>query len=444
MGLVVEKGVITAPAATGNQTYNLGAAFDGVLPRLLLLWATYETTDGITNGNGIFSFGAGTYRGSAVQQFCIGLFNQDNAGTSATVHIRDIASVLKGLTSDAVEATATDYEADLVSLVSGTPSQFTLNWVNAPASQIKVHYLALGGSDITDAMVGAFNTAAGATQDITITAGFGKPDLLLFPCHAYTSNFSQAHARFMFGAAKDETERRCSILTFQDAVNGSSLASWVKDRALLFLTSGTAADSEADLAAKVDWPVDGFRLSWVDQTTLTLLCNYIALKGTFTSTIGTANIPTSGAPNTQNLALASGNPKVGIFWGNQIPSNAGIDTTHADLGGPVFGATDGSSDGFAGIVDSDNIGTSGFTEASRMFSTTKAFARHLAAASGATLDAQADGSLSGSNVVLTWDDVATTAAEFLYLLLGEPAAAALTPPDVNMAPRIPAGSGWGG
>ena len=45
MTVVVEKGTITAPAGTGQQTYNLGSAFNGILPRALILWATYETAD---------------------------------------------------------------------------------------------------------------------------------------------------------------------------------------------------------------------------------------------------------------------------------------------------------------------------------------------------------------------------------------------------------------
>jgi hypothetical protein len=417
----VEKGVFAANTGTGDQTITLADAT--LTPKLVVLWASFDTAAGITDGDGIFSMGIGTNDAAAIQQGYICLFDDDAVGTSGCVHDLDTDAVLKGLTSDAIDATATDYQATLVSFGAG---QFVINFSNAPSVALKIHYWVMGGSDVTGArLVKSTTSTAVATQDVTVVAGFGKPDLLMFMSHGYTDLYAQNDARIVLGFGKSDTERAALTMDFEDAAATMGLGAWyANNRCMLFMSGSVAIDAEADLSAKASWPTDGFQLAYPDQASFVFHFFALAIKGTFTSTIGTAEMLTAGS--TQDLALASGTPKGALLMaGETALTNDTIDSTATDLGGFCLGGTDGTNEGFAGMVNDDANTTS---VASRFHSETKAIARHIAAAGGtaATLDAECDSSISGSNIRLTWNDLAAVAADYIYLLVGEPAAAGAT------------------
>jgi len=102
MSFVAEKGVITEPTSTGNQTYNLGSAFDGIIPKALILWTTDQTAaDTVTDADSIMCMGFGTYRGSVVSQAYLSLWADDTVGTSVTCRGRGTGSIIKTFNADA-------------------------------------------------------------------------------------------------------------------------------------------------------------------------------------------------------------------------------------------------------------------------------------------------------------------------------------------------------
>lgn len=409
----LEKGVFTANTSTGDQTISL--ADSGITPKAVILWAAYNTAEGIVDGDGIFSFGMGTRRGGSTQQFYTCMFNDDNVGNAVTQNDMNSDAVLKGLTAPGNDVTATDYEATLVSFGAG---QFVINFSNAPASAIKIHYMVLGGSEISDAVVSthALSTAV-ATQNITVASGFGQPDLVLTAAHNWTGNYNENDTRFMFGAFKSDSERMCMNNDWQDAAATMALGSWFRTDAMaVMFGSAQTADGILDVSAKASWPTDGFQIAYDDQLSFAFTLGCLSLKGTFTATIGNSAHLTAGS--TLDLALASGTPEGALFYGSQVDLTAGtINTTAADLGGFFFGGTDGTHEGFAGHVDDDTNTTS---RASRFHSESKAVARHIADAAGgaATLDAEADSSINGSNIRLTYGNLAAVAADFIYVIFG--------------------------
>ena len=63
---------------------------------------------------------------------------------------------------------AVDYIATMSAMDA---TSFTLNYTDAATSAILIHYLAIGGSDVTKAKVGSFQAAIStATQNVTIAA----------------------------------------------------------------------------------------------------------------------------------------------------------------------------------------------------------------------------------------------------------------------------------
>lgn len=422
MALVAEKGYITAPTSTGNQTYNLGSAFDGIIPKALILWTTDQTADDTTtDADSIMCIGFGTYRGAAVQQAYLTLWSDDTPTTSATCRGRGTGSILKTFNADLA---VVNQEVDLVSFNSGTPSNFVLNYADAPSAAVKIHYLVLGGSDITDAFVGdvtaqSTGTPPDVTQDITVTSGFGQPNTILFLTGGAFGNADAAGNAYLGLGAASQTDLagRGSSYCDADASGNMQVALWQKQRAINLLV-GTSADSEADLDIVANWPTDGFRLLWDDISSGGNHFHYLALKGTFQSAMGVNTALTAGS--TQDNACGFP-PKVALCWGGNLPTDTAIDTTDTDLGMFGVGATDGTNEGFAAVTQDDAKATS---QARRVTNSTKTWRNYTPVTPA--LVSEADGSFSGDNFRLTWNDLDTVAREYTWLALGD-APAASTP-----------------
>lgn len=409
MALNAQKGVLTASTTNGQtNTVNLPAGFD---LKALVFWAVNATAEGVVDGTIRLGTGFATNNGGTIQQGYLLHYDLDGNGTSDIARGINTTAALKGLTAS---TPVVDYEMDVTTF---SATQFVTTWTDAPTSAIKVHYMALGGSDITAARVGSFaTTAAAATQNVTVASGFGQPDLMLFLTNVQTSlTDAGGTAAFGVGAAKSATERRHASYYAADNAGNMDIRSWQGNRAIMTYTAAGAVDSEADLSAKASWPTDGFQLSYADQAASAFQVVYLALKGTFSATIGSQTAPTAAAPQTQNLT-SGGTPKGALFWGTPLPTTAGVDSSHADNGGFMVGATDGTNEGAVGITQDDTNTTS---IASFWHSESKALQERVAGATTGVLNSEADSSISGNDVVLTWGDTDTVAREYQYLLLAE-------------------------
>lgn len=427
MALNVQKGTVAAPAATGNQTISLASNFD---PKAIIVWTTGQTADARLNANGRLGYGFGTYRGAAVQQNYQTAFSVDNGTSSSCAWGANTTAMLK-LFSAVTPTVAIN--VSLVSMSLGATSNVILNFVTTLSGAV-IHYMILGGSDIADAQAGNFTTStAVATQDVTIAAGFGQPDLMMFHTTGHTGNADTGANNICqgFGFAKSDTERWFSA--FVDTTAAATMVCGATQRAVALIAMGgtTSVESEADLSAKANWPTDGFQLSYGNQAASLEQVYYLALKGTFTSTVGNTTIPTAGAPQTQNLALASGTPVGALFvdWPGPTQAASVVDTTHADLGGLMLGGTDGTNEGCAGWTQDDGNASAatGVTH-----STAKVFQGVTADSTLANppiLNSEADASISGSNVVMTWSDTDTVARAYGYVLFGQSAGLETTVSD---------------
>ena len=409
--------MFSANTSTGDQTVNL--ADSGLTPKLVILWGTTETAAGVTFADGIFTFGVGTRDGGSTQQVSMASFNDNGAGTSATVHALDNDNVYEIITADAIEGTAVDGKATLVSFSAGN---FVINWSNAPTAAAKINYQVWGGSDVTAARVTkpVTSTAVG-TQDITVAASWGQPDLIIHATHSFTSTFGQNDSRISLGFASKAGEQAVMLHDYEDAGTTMTLATWYRaDRCLLFLGSGVTADAEASISASGSWPTDGYQITYNDQASLGFHFMSLAIKGSFVSKIGANEMLTAGS--TQDLSLASGTPKGLLLMANCAALTAGsILTTGTDLGGFYIGGADGTHEGGAGTCDLDGNTAS---QASRYQSDTKAIQRYVpTAGSAAVLNAEADASVVGSAMQLNYNDLSSIAADFIWLVVGEAAAA---------------------
>ena len=417
MALKFENGVITAPAAIGQQTYSLADTGFGTVAAILL-FATYETAEADTNGHGIFCQGLGSYRGAVAQQWCNYIFDVDAAGSSDTARGASATAIMRGFSAS---TPTVDFSAALVSL--GT-AQFVLDWTDVPASLIKVHYVALGGSDVTDAMVGTFDGGTGTppyNEDVTVVAGFGKPDLLfgIGALRAAALGDSAGHWNLFFGVGNG-TDQGFTAMFAEDGRPSMEVAARQETGIFAYQwAADTVASMNASLAAKADWPTDGFRLVHQVNAQDAALSGFLALRGTFTAVIGSGLAPITGTlPVIQDLAVGQ-TPRGAIFFHNSLAAFTGELIASADLGTYGIGVLDGTHEGWEGVGQDDAAATS---IAHRHHSESKAVKMFTPGAAG-TLQSEADGSFSGNNVRLSWNDIDTVAREYRYLLLGDGVAA---------------------
>ena len=421
MALKFENGTLTSPGATGNQTISLVDTGFGTVAAVVL-WGSYETAEADTGADGKFCMGFGTYRGSVVQQHVTAYYAEDAIAVSDVARCSRSDFILRGFLNEIPDL---DFSATLVSLGDAA---FTINWADLPATaSIKFHYVALGGAEITDARVVTFNPDVGTapfTQDVTVATGFGKPDLLLAIANDSSTGVdddSIGSSGLTFGVGKSDTEQGCSAFINTHNITTMTLASSQEAAFLQLLGGHTFYRCDADLAARADWPTDGFRLAHNASIAApnTGRVGVLALRGTFTSVIGAGAAPITGTPPvTQDLAVGQ-TPRGAFFFHNVLPATAGIDNTHADLGTFGLGAMDGTREGWEGTGDDDGAGNA---VTHRHHSESKTVKMFTPSASG-TLTSEADGSFSGNNVRLSWNDIDTVEREYRYLLLGDGVAA---------------------
>lgn len=428
MGLNVQCGQITAPGATGVQTYSLPADFD---PKALLLTMTYQSSNAVQAGDCRMTFGWGTYDASTVQQYCWFTYGNDGLGTSDTVRGSFSASILNG-NDDTTALTTSDFEVDLDSFVTGASSSFKLNWVDLPATgSLLVNYLVIGGSDVLKARAGVFTmSTAAATQDITVAASWGQPDAVLFASHGWTDSsgaMTNGHTRAQLGWATDSAARVASYAQ-QDAAATMLVGTYQGSNLGYMFGSTPVADAAFTLtASKASWPTDGFQLAYNDQASFAFINQaYLAIKfqnGAGVD-IGNFSTPTAAAPQTSTIT-SSGTPKGVLFAGTY--STGGLVTSGADCGGLFIGASDGTNEGAAGIWETDANTTA---ISSRFISATKSIQQIV---SDASLQSEADTAFSGSNVNVTWNDTDTTARVVNYMVFYEAAAATPVIPPRSVA-----------
>lgn len=426
MALTINVGFLASPGATGNQS------IAATLPIAIMVMAVPRSGTG-SNGDADASqsFGFGTYRGSVVQQAYCTYFSQHGQGNAVVARGTGNDALLK-LYSDGTTPTV-DLEIDLVSMDA---DEVIINFVNLhTTASVWIYYMVIGGSEVTDAV--AFDGSASAsvaTQDFTLGGGtFGQPDLLLFGAAGAASLSDTAtHSALTFGVAKSATERFCSLYNDEDAANTMLGASWNKARALLFVNPSTqAVDGEADLSAEASWPSSGFQLTYADQLSSAQVFIGLALKGTFSATVGSTDSPVSSS--IVNVSHGATPRAVFLFHAAGPGTSETLSATAAEVGSLSIGITDSFEEYATAAGNDDGVGTSdcffaGSSRPATQFATT-------AAGGAPTLwtAAQAVNFLSTS-IDIDWD-IPTRVARFGMAILGDAAAATSLPRRQRRAQR---------
>lgn len=412
MGLNVKTGTFTFASTDTGQKQIRSVGFT---PKLVLLYAGQGAAEDTWADDASMLFGYMT----AAEQVTVGMVDEDAVLDSNTGSGRNSSSVLRGY-SDGAPTIDFDLTPGTTRFVS---DGFDLTVTDAPAADRIIHWVALGGDDISAVKGGSFTptgTSVGNTQDVTVAASWGQPDLLLFFTIPINSGIDVDTANFggiCFGAAASDNERASMGYFHNDGETSMDTSSWLAARAFVCFRDTTAPTLERafDLSARAAWPTDGFEITLAEATgspQTSHLINYVALKGTFLKKIGLANSPTSDGNTDLDAGFV---PLLAMFGSDSLAAHTALDQTSNDGHGLGFGAFDGSSQNLIRFQQDDN----GSTSFANSISDTSAVQRLTTP--GETPANQGVGVASypaGNTVRLAWTGVSATARQFFWLALG--------------------------
>lgn len=402
MSLSVKAGSFDTPTVTGNQAIT-GVGFQ---PKFVLfIFGRAQDADAATLIMGLGAAVSSTARGAVVTR------DDDNRATASVGTL-----VRRGLETDQclIEVTGTTpttvKRADFVSFDA---DGFTINWQTIDANDREIHYLCLGGTDLTNAHVGAFNLNTSTGNQAVTGAGF-QPDLVLFLASIFsTTDGPVAGGALMLGAAKSATERWATTIAASDNVNPSSCASGQRTDACINRISAAAA--ELVVADFVSMDADGFTINLGTASATSSKVIYIALKGgqyklgSFDQPASTGNQATTGV----------GFQPSALVFASDSKANHASPSAHSRLSAGF--AVSSSEREVCSSTATDNVTT---TETAGGDLSTRCI-RHISG-NTPTVDSDADFvSHDSDGFTVNWTTADATARRNLYLAIG--AAGGATP-----------------
>lgn len=338
MALLTKVGSFALPAATGTQAIT-GVGFT---PKVIIFWSTGSDKAAGTWSNGVYSmmgFTTGSANSYAVSAASQSLITGSNTGRSAAA---------KAITFIDVNGTTTYQEADLQSFDA---DGFTLNYTThvAGIDGTAVNYLALGGTDITNAKIVTYSGAGAAGVQAVTGVGF-KPDLVLHFLNGLTAGTHGSVFRTIFGAMNKHGQQWTNSTTASDGTNPTDTARGQQtDACIVFTDTGaTTIQGEAQYASM---DTDGFSINWVTAGGAPgyALC----IKG-ISSRVGAFLKSGGTAPAVTTVPHVGFLPKALLMTTNGNPPQGGT-TANGTWG---LGATDLTNHRTAYYTDGDALATS--------------------------------------------------------------------------------------
>lgn len=320
MALSCHVGTFALNTSTGNQAIT-GLGFQ---PEVLIFYSVIVTGDGLSTGGAAYKL----YFGGAVSsssRFAVGNVCNDNVSSGSHHSRQDNTKCMTSLVNAGTVFTAADF-------VSMNADGFTINVTTANASSRKWHYIALGGTDLTNVAIKEFQNQVGLGADAVTGVGFQGDCFLFFSTNDNGTPPSQETApELMIGMATANGDQ---------AVIGSNVGAVLRatsvfrtDRCLAFLNGSDAMVDDAIFSSADS---DGFTLNWQDATNPDAVYWAICLKGGYYKLATFESKATTGDQELSGFGLT---PTGAILMSNNAAAS-GIQTGHSRIS---FGAASGAS-----------------------------------------------------------------------------------------------------
>ena len=347
-------GTVALTTAAATTTFavvttdpNTGTTFQ---PKAIFFWWTGRNSAVDAIGRATHQRGCGFATGTAARR-AVGSRSLD-ASASAQSHcaMRDDACIV-AVGNNAIEG--------LIDLNSINSDGFTLIVDDALTTAMHVHYLALGGTSLTDVTVGTFSpTVTTGTQTVT-GVGF-QPDCVIFtgPPIETAPPSLKVSSHFTLGAAAGASPLNMSI------AGASTNASAIMDTSqkisndYCLLSQYVSVDAVDLRAAVTAWAADGFTLTYTENSGaqgLNYRYFYLALKGG-DYTVGDLLTPTDTTTTVTETGMAS-KPAAVVFLSTCSAEQA-VDAVAVDDRMTIGAATTPTQRVCAATLDEDSFGSS--------------------------------------------------------------------------------------
>jgi len=394
--LNVYKGTFQKATTTGDQTIS-GVGFT---PKAVIFWWTRQTAFGELAGIHIgygFSTGTGFNRGVAFA-------SDDAAATSNAGRMRsETYSII-------ILSAGTPTLVARASVTAFTSDGFTLNWQTNEARADYIHFVALGGADITNARAGTFTLLTGTGSQSVTGVGF-QPEFLMF-LWTFTEAVDTGTTGGMVGMgfATSSTSRGALAAVSRDGrLTMTTYQQQRTDSCILLLTAAGAQDAIADF---VSMGSDGFTVTKSDAPAANTPIFYLAMAG---GQYAVSNFQSPTSTGTQDITTAGFQPKLVLLatQGRATATAIGA-TSEIALGGATSSTARGCTwfEDPNGLADSDNEQETLNTKVIQW--------RDRTAANTFTLRGSADFSQFLSNgFQLSWSNVETAGREIIYVAFAD-------------------------
>jgi hypothetical protein len=313
--LEVATGVFSIDTGAATTTYSVtGLAFE---PKVVLVWWSGRSDTVDASGEQDIQPGFGVCHSLTSRWAVTGQADHDAATTATDEYMTDAACVAVLDTAGAV--------AGLADFSAFTSDGFTVVVDDAFPTLLRVSYLALGGSDLTNVATGQYTMATSVGEYNAITGLAFQPDFVLVATNFLNTALPSLSAQFWMsiGAATSAANQALLSIFTEDGLATSSTASYAR--------SGEITASHYDLAGDdresfVQFNSDGVRLNHLEGAAARRVV-YLVLKGgqyhvgNFTTATDTSNF-TEATPFLPKGAL--------FFSANRAESTQDVSTDHAE------------------------------------------------------------------------------------------------------------------
>lgn len=401
MALSCKKGSFAKSTGANGTTQSVTVGFQ---PKAIIFWWTEQTAEGYTDGHRI---GIGFCDDTAIaagNRACHTI-SDDAVATSASSRFNsNQRCIIWGTSAETV------IQESYVSAIDST--SFTLTHSTNQAVATIIHYLAIGGSDITNTKADGFTTTT-ATGNQSITSLSFQPDAVLLISTKQSSTGASTNSLLLIGMATGSANACSSSMVSEDG--RGTMDTWRFQRTDNIFASAVATTGAAGgLAAFTQFTSNGFDINWSVANDGSHLVHFLAIKGgnPFVSFLAQ---PVSTGIQTYNTISAK-IPKGVMLFSDNSAANTAIQASAR----MIISATDGTSEGSAYSGDNDAV-----TPSVTAMNTTTAKAILLASAPAATgsstttaADADTD-SFNSGNFKLNWTTVDATQREILFIAFSE-------------------------
>lgn len=330
--------------STGGAPASQAVTGIGFQPKALILWTAAQTSaDGFGAG---FQYAIGFTAGASSSGSISGASqdNQDTSNSSRAMAAKALTIVTWG-ESVIAECDLSSFDAD----------GFTLNWTTNDANAYIIHYMALGGDDLTDAKVLSWALATGTGNQAVTGVGF-QPDAVLHLCANSSSSLPLAVASASLSVGAMDSGGQWAGYSWSRDNQGTSDTQGVlfANKTLYGANTSGMADHYETF---VSLDADGFTINVVDAPPSAYKVFSLCLKGGSYEVKGLDTTGTLSPPKDETFTGFGFTPE-GI-WCFTSSSNVNGNNSYILTDGHIsLGATDGVAEGAALAVDDTGQGTS--------------------------------------------------------------------------------------